>query len=231
MENQSEIISKTNKKDNIVKMSFYITYSFLLTTATITFIEAMRNKDAKIRHILNLETCISVVAAFFYSQFITKLKSNQDKELNYRQINVTRYTDWMITTPIMLLVLCLVFAYNNKSTLSALTFLIILVLNYLMLGYGYAGELNLISKKLATLLGFVFFIMLYGFVYFKYLYKQFNFDNQMIFWAFTTFWAIYGIVYLLDEETKNIGYNILDLFSKCFVGIFFWAYLAKVLTL
>ena len=53
----------------------------------------------------------------------------------------------------------------------------------------------------------------------------------MIFWAFTTFWAIYGIVYLLDEETKNIGYNILDLFSKCFVGIFFWAYLAKVLTL
>ena len=32
-------------------MSFYITYSFLLTTATITFIEAMRNKDAKIRHI------------------------------------------------------------------------------------------------------------------------------------------------------------------------------------
>ena len=100
----------------------------------------MRNKDAKIRHILNLETCISVVAAFFYSQFITKLKSNEDKELNYRQINVTRYTDWMITTPIMLLVLCLVFAYNNKSTLSALTFLIILVLNYLMLGYGYAGE-------------------------------------------------------------------------------------------
>ena len=36
----------------------------------------------------------------------------------------------------------------------------------------------------------------------------------MIFWAFTTFW-VHGIVYLLDEETKNIGYNILDLFSKC----------------
>ena len=34
-----------------------------------------------------------------------------------------------------------------------------------------------------------------------------------------------------DEEEKNIGYNILDLFAKCFVGIFFWAYYAKVFTL
>ena len=53
----------------------------------------------------------------------------------------------MITTPIMLLFMSRFCPYN-KSTLSALTFLIILVLNYLMLGYGYAGELNLISKKL-----------------------------------------------------------------------------------
>ena len=60
----------------LVHSSFYITYAFLMTTATITFIESIRTKDAKIRNILNLETCISVVAAFFYgSRFMFESKS------------------------------------------------------------------------------------------------------------------------------------------------------------
>ena len=74
----------------------------MLTTATITFIEAMRNPDPKIRHILNLETVISVVAAFFYSQFVERIKD--ETEIDYQGINITRYTDWAITTPVMLLV-------------------------------------------------------------------------------------------------------------------------------
>ena len=97
--------------DELVKNTFYITYAFLMTTATITFIEAIRTKDLKIRNILNLETCISVVAAFFYSKFVADL----DKNIDYEQINTTRYVDWAITTPIMLLVLVLAFLYNNKA--------------------------------------------------------------------------------------------------------------------
>ena len=231
MENQSIISNNINKKDNAVKVSFYVTYSFLLTTATITFIEAMRNKDAKIRHILNLETCISVVAAFFYTQFIEKIKNlnNENKELNYKEINLTRYTDWMITTPIMLLVLCLVFVYNSGGHLTAWMFFLILIINYLMLGSGYAGELNVISKKQGLIWGFIFYFALYGLIYYKFLHNKYNRDNNMIFWAVVVFWAMYGVFYERNEETKNIGYNILDLFSKCFVGIFFWAYLAKVI--
>ena len=91
-----------SKKDRMVRYTFYITYAFLMTTATVTFIEAIRTKDAKIRHILNLETCISVVAAFFYGVFMKKIKQD---EINYKDINVNRYVDWAITTPIMLLVL------------------------------------------------------------------------------------------------------------------------------
>lgn len=29
----------------------------------------------------------------------------------------------------------------------------------------------------------------------------------------------------------EVGFNVLDLFSKCFVGIFFWAYFTKVFSL
>ena len=63
--------------EEMIVNTFYITYVFLMTTATITFIEAMRTKDIKIRNILNLETCISVVAAFFYGKFVKDVEDKQ----------------------------------------------------------------------------------------------------------------------------------------------------------
>src|SRR5210317_947935 len=122
----TKITSATDKQ--MIDNSFYITYVFLLTTGTITFIEAMRTKDIKIRNILNLETCISVVAAFFYGKFVEKVEKEPEK--NYEQINKMRYTDWAITTPIMLLVLVLAFLYNNKQgSLPISSYAVILLLN------------------------------------------------------------------------------------------------------
>src|SRR5210317_1330040 len=121
----------------LINTSFYITYVFLLTTGTITFIEAIRTKVPEVRNILNLETCISIIAAYFYGRFLEKL--NKDK-VDYKEINETRYTDWAITTPIMLLVLVLAFLYNSKGgRLNFFTFLLILFLNYGMLIFGYLG--------------------------------------------------------------------------------------------
>ena len=109
--------------DSYTYYSFYITCAFLVTTGTITFIEALRTNIVPMRHILNLETCISIVAAYFYGKFISMLepmkekiiKGESSKEIESLQneINDTRYVDWMITTPIMLLVLVLAFQYNS----------------------------------------------------------------------------------------------------------------------
>ena len=55
----NEVRSITKYSKNTMNLTFYITYCFLLTTATITFIEAMRTKDIRIRNVLNLETVIS----------------------------------------------------------------------------------------------------------------------------------------------------------------------------
>ena len=214
--------------DQMVVFTFYITYAFLVTTATITFIEAIRTNDQKIRHILNLETCISVVAAFFYGLFIDKVSK---PELNYSEINENRYVDWAITTPIMLLVLILAFAYNLKINIKFMDYVIILVFNYLMLGFGFLGETNNLNKLLANGLGFLSFGGLYYFIFMKYISKKKNFDNRMLYYTFLILWAFYGIFYLMDAEPRNVGYNILDLLSKCFVGIFFWAYFTKTFTL
>ena len=62
-------------KESIIHFSFMITYIILLTTATITFIEAIRTSSPQIRHIFNLETAISVVEGYFYSVFVTKINT------------------------------------------------------------------------------------------------------------------------------------------------------------
>ena len=54
---------------------------------------------------------------------------------------------------------------------------------------------------------------------------------MLIFTCFFVLWSFYGVFYTMENEFRNVGYNILDLLSKCFVGIFFWAYYAKVFTL
>ena len=78
-----------------IDLSFYLTFVFLTTTATITFIEAMRTKDETIRHILNLETVISVIAAFFYNVFITEIKETRE---NNKEIDWEEFRNCILTT-------------------------------------------------------------------------------------------------------------------------------------
>jgi bacteriorhodopsin len=108
--------AKTSNKQEetkiyFIKGSFMITYVLLLTTGLITFIEAIRTQNPLVRHILNLETCISLVAGYFYGIFVGQLDQfeKDHKPINWDSITKTRYVDWAITTPIMLLVLVLVF--------------------------------------------------------------------------------------------------------------------------
>jgi bacteriorhodopsin len=206
---------------NLVKSSFSITYAFLVTTGTITFIEALRTKSDTMRHILNLETCISIVAAFFYGKFMQEIG---DTEPDYKKLNETRYLDWSITTPIVLLVLILAFRYNlGKKGVSFLSYLFILILNFGMLASGYVGEIGMLPRFQSNFIGFLFFGGMFGYIYSKYLHKKKNAINEMLYSAFFILWALYGVFYQMEERLRNVGYNVLDLFSKCFVGIYFWS--------
>jgi bacteriorhodopsin len=230
-----EDIEKENKEilSNGVKFSFTITYILLLTTATITFIEAMRTKNSLVRHILNLETCISIVAAYFYSVFITKLDESEKNKikLNWKNISETRYVDWSITTPMMLLTLCLVLSYNSKTTIHLSIMISILLLNYMMLILGYSGEMKYIDKTIANIIGFIPFFSMFFIIYLYYVKPRPTRDNYIIFGIYLTIWSIYGIVYMFDEMTKNIIINILDLTAKCLVGIGLWIYYTKTIKL
>lgn len=216
------------KKNSILKNTFSTAYTLLLTTAVITFIEAMRTPNPRIRHILNLETCISCVACYFYGVFITKIDKNN---IDWKDITETRYIDWSITTPMMLLALCLVLSMNTNTVIHFKTIFFIVILNYLMLLMGYLGEINIISRFNGMIFGFIPFIFMYYMIYVNYVKPKYIHANYIIFCIYLIVWSLYGVVYLFDEETKNAITNILDLTAKCVVGLGLWVYYTKIVEL
>jgi bacteriorhodopsin len=217
-----------NDSFTVIKLSFYITYVLLITTGTITFIESLRTNIPQVRHVMNLETCISIIAAFFYGKFLVMIEK---PTTDYSEINYTRYADWFITTPLMLLVLCLVLAYNSGSKVRLHIYLSIIVLNFLMLWMGYLGEKKILRKETACVLGFLFFVLMFALIWNVFVQNSTGSVNWIIYSAFVLVWSIYGIVYMASEKTKNIIYNALDAIAKCFIGIFLWAYFTKVLVI
>lgn len=213
---------------DLVKFTFYITYVLLITTGTITFVEALATKNPTIRHVMNLETCISIIAGYFYSQFIDKVNTGGGV-VDYNAINETRYNDWFITTPLMLLALMIALSYNNKQPVRVVTYASAVLLNFAMLYTGYLGEKEKISRAAGCLGGFLFFAGLFALIYFTFVKNSSSSFNFMLFAIYFSVWALYGIVYLLDEENKNIAYNILDVTAKCLVGLGLWAYFTKTL--
>ena len=214
-------------KFDTVKFTFYFTYILLITTGTITLVEALATTNPIVRHVMNLETCISIIAGYFYSQFITKVTTGSGV-IDYKSINEMRYNDWVITTPLMLLALMIALSYNNKESVHIGTYISAVLLNFGMLYTGYLGEKNTISKQSGCIFGFIFFVALFALIYFSFVKgsKAFNF---MLFGIYVFIWGLYGFVYLLDEENKNIMYNILDVTAKCFVGLGLWTYFTKIL--
>ena len=181
--------------------------------------------DKILNSTLKLETFVQVIEGLFYVGLAIFFKN-----VHLENIASLRYLDWVFTTPTMLLSTIMFMEYNNlKSegkTLGLKEFLVnhknsiirIVFMNFMMLLFGVLGELGIISRLWATLIGFVFFADVFSVMYFKYV-KE-NKTNQKLFWFMCIIWGIYCIAYLFNDEYKNISYNILDIIAKNFYGVF-----------
>jgi len=90
------------------------------------------------------------------------------------------------------------------------------------------GEIKLLTRNLASFIGFIFFFLTYGTIWKIFMSgSRVTSQSKFIFWVFLGIWSLYGVFYHTNETTKMFGYNILDLISKAIVGIFFWLYLTK----
>ena len=178
-----------------------------------------------LKQMLVLEVIVQVIEGSFYIYWFK----------NFTDIvNITpkRYFDWAFTTPTMLITLVFYLIFlkyqddNNSYQLNFFdlfnqefyTVIIILLLNWLMLLFGYLGEINVLPVLLGVFLGFIPFLIYYYIIYEKY--ALLSNEGSNIFFYFFIVWSLYVIVAVLPYNIKNMCYNILDLFSKNFFGIF-----------
>ena len=214
------------------KYLFYTTLLFSIIIQIITgiievgaFFVKVPTMYSLIKQLLTLELIVQFCEGMFYFWLVY----NYAKALN---ITPKRYIDWVITTPTMIISLMIYLIYLNKQVEDKINdldfftilkensniFIPVVILNWLMLFFGYLGEMRIIPVLLGVFLGFIPFLIYYYIIYVNYVTK--NTNGYLLFWYFFFFWSLYGVVAMLPYYAKNAFYNILDLFAKNFFGIF-----------
>jgi len=214
------------------KYLFYITLVISIIVQIITGIidiVAFFVKVPTIYSIIKQLLILELVVQIFEGTFYVWLAYNFTKVLN---VTPKRYIDWVITTPSMLITLMIYLIYlservkNKTNELDFFTlfknnlqiFIPVLLLNWLMLLFGYLGEMKIIPVFLGVFLGFIPFLIYYYIIYVNYVTQ--NGIEKLLFWYFFFFWSLYGFAAVLPYYVKNSMYNILDLFAKNFFGLF-----------
>ena len=88
-----------------------------------------------------------------------------------------------------------------------------------MLFFGLLGELGYLNPYTSTALGFIPFVLNFKYINDTFLPAGDMLKSAVFYWfAFT--WSLYGVFAVTSYTIKNTGYNILDVFSKNFFGIF-----------
>lgn len=200
-------------------------------------------EDSILKTILGLETGVQFIELLFYIVFAAI-------SIPLTNLATIRYYDWFLTTPTMLISTMMYFYYLSKKQGSKLLDSItsvdffkkhwaivsfVVLANFGMLLFGYLSEICSISLIEGFLWGFVFF----GFSFYG-IYKIFVKDEQertlienkkdgtnkkeiyILFTFLTIVWGLYGIVFVLDDSWKNISFNILDIISKNFYGLYIY---------
>ena len=172
-----------------------------------------------LKQMMLLEVIVQCIEGAFYIYWFFHFKA-------ITNITPSRYLDWMITTPTMLVNLIMYLHFLGQESLDFFailnqewnTILTVVLLNWLMLFFGYLGETSRIPVYVGVGLGFIPFFLYYYLIYTKY--GLLSREGSVIFYYFLFFWSLYGVVAVLPYTLKNMCYNILDLFAKNFFGLF-----------
>jgi hypothetical protein len=205
-------------------LSIYIQFVTLIIGLFVSH-KNIPNEYILIKELFFLELFVQIIEGLFYIWLAFNFR-------NVLNMTPTRYIDWNITTPTMLITLISYLLFleakvknqtGNLTLISILktnykTIVPILCLNWMMMLFGYLGEIKVIPVVYSVLLGFIPFLIYYYMIYKNFVGK--NTAGYNIFIYFFFFWSLYGVAALLPYYTKNILYNILDLFAKNFFGIF-----------
>ena len=189
----------------------------------------LQEKDKILTDILLLETVVQFIELFFYVWIAFSI-------LNIKKMASRRYLDWFITTPTMLLSTIMFMKYQERKEKNELQnkplttknfitenkdiIMKIFGFNFLMLVFGYLGEINTISKYISIPIGFGFFYKTFEIIYNNY--ANFTNKGKLLFAFIASVWSLYGIAAMMKPNEKNISYNLLDIVAKNFYGLYIY---------
>lgn len=178
-----------------------------------------------LKQLLVMEFLVQFIEGIFYVWLAFNIST---------AVNITRkrYYDWSVTTPVMLITLSsyLIYLKIKQTGSSAIpdffdvlnenyaTFFKIVILNAMMLIFGYLGEINVLTTRTSVMAGFLPFFAMFYIIYESY--AKYTYSGMLLFTYFFIAWSLYGVSALFNYQWKNVFYNILDLISKNFFGLF-----------
>jgi len=205
----------------ITKQSYNVVFTIMIAAYLVSIFSTILVNNNDARRILFTEIIITGVSCVMYYLFIheTSRKINEENETEaFHKVDVLRYNGWGITTPLMLIALCLVLSNTTKVPITTSTVLTIIGLDYVMLLFGYLGELGKLDRLTAMILGFLPFFIIFYIIFNKFLVGHYNLFNYLLFGIYFVIWTGYGISYMFEEKLKNILTNLFDLLSKAVVA-------------
>lgn len=219
------LVYQKNMKLLLLRYTVYLSMFVQIATGILDAM-ALRlkvpSKTTLLRQALVLELVVQMIEGMFYIWLVFAIQHGTSN------ITPKRYYDWFLTTPTMLFTLMVYLHHvkhpDKKQTLRQFAkkhekvILQVVLLNALMLVSGYLGEMDILNKQWSVVLGFIPFILYYRIIYNEFV--QDNPQGEIFFWYFVVVWSIYGVAALLPYHTKNMMYNILDLFAKNFFGVY-----------
>lgn len=189
----------------------------------------INTKHVILKDILILETIVQFIEMIFYIWIAFAV-------LNVKKMASRRYIDWIITTPAMLLSTIMFMEYQkikerqnlDKEPIRTRKFLKdnkeniykIFTYNLLMLISGFLGEQNIVPKTLTIPIGFIFFLKTFEIIYNNY--ANTSLLGKQLFYYLFIVWGLYGVAATFKPNIKNISYNLLDIVSKNFYGLFIY---------
>lgn len=142
----------------------------------------------------------------------------------------TRYIDWYFSTPAMLISTAMFFAHRRREDLLSVVDIrvapnmyLAIALNALMLSFGLVAELRLLPRLLSVVLGTAAFTASFSFLG-RYV-DDADLISVVLFFSMLGVWLLYGVAAVLPYAPKNVMYNLLDVLSKNFYGVFLFVYL------
>ena len=170
---------------DLTEKTFYGVYYFMLFSLFVTLISTFIVSDSRLRSILVIEVLVTGISSFMYYLFKENISlyfnvshKNGDT-IDLTIIDQLRYKGWAFTTPLMLIALCLFLSYSTKININPFLIITILILDFIMLLLGYLGEIHMMNRIEAMVLGFIPFLVIFYLIFSTFLLKSFDIFNNI----------------------------------------------------